>query len=72
MMVNASGQHDLLAAQCRCSQCGQNLSSMAYQRRVAHIKKCELPLHCDCATQNVHALHTSHSQHVLKVKLPAL
>ena len=58
MMVDASGQHDLLAAQCRCSQCGQNLSSMAYQRRVAHIKRCEPPLHYKRATQEVHAFHT--------------
>ena len=58
MMVDAAGQHDLLAAQCRCSQCGQNLSSMSYQRRVAHIKKCDPPLLYGCATQEVHAFHT--------------
>ena len=58
MMVDASAQHDLLAAQCRCSQCGQNLSSMTYQRRVAHIKKCEPPLHYDHATREAHAFHT--------------
>ena len=61
MMVNASGQHDLLAAQCSCSQCGQNLSSMAYQRRVAHIKKCEPPSSWPCNTGSACLLTQAHS-----------
>ena len=59
MMVEATGQHDLLAAQCSCSQCGQNLSSMTYQRRVAHIKRCEPPSYLAVQHRKCMPPHTS-------------
>ncbi len=40
-MVDGSGCHNMLAAQCTCMQCGQDLSAMSYERRVAHVKKCK-------------------------------
>jgi len=40
-MLDGSGSRDMLASQCKCTQCGQDLSAMSYERRVAHIKRCE-------------------------------
>lgn len=40
-VLDGSGPNDMLADQCKCTQCGQNLSALSYQRRVAHVKRCE-------------------------------
>lgn len=55
-MVNGAGCHNLLAAHCKCMQCGQDLSANSYERRVAHVKKCKPGLG---TAQNAHAMHHS-------------
>lgn len=40
-MVDGAGCHDMLAAHCKCMQCGLHLTAISYERRVAHVKKCE-------------------------------
>ena len=40
-MLEGSACHNMLAARCTCAQCGQDMSALSYQRRVAHVKRCE-------------------------------
>lgn len=35
---------ELLATECPCHLCGQDLSAAGFAQRVAHIKKCKFPL----------------------------